>query len=72
MVPDQSQHFVGPDLGPNCLQWLSEGDTSKQRVRVSVVLGNVNLLYGRKVDNNGVVRTLKKLRTSKDDYCIKQ
>ena len=21
--PDQAQHFVGPDLGPNCLQWLS-------------------------------------------------
>ena len=21
--PDQAQHFVGPDLGPNCLQRLS-------------------------------------------------
>ena len=21
--PDQDQHFVGPDLGPNCLQRLS-------------------------------------------------
>ena len=21
--PDQARHFVGPDLGPNCLQWLS-------------------------------------------------
>ena len=21
--PDQTQHFVGPDLGPNCLQRLS-------------------------------------------------
>ena len=21
--PDQAQHFVGPDLGPNCLQGLS-------------------------------------------------
>ena len=20
---DQDRHFVGPDLGPNCLQWLS-------------------------------------------------
>ena len=20
--PDQARHFVGPDLGPNCLQWL--------------------------------------------------
>ena len=22
--PDQDQHYVGPDLGPNCLQRLSE------------------------------------------------
>ena len=22
--PDQARHFVGPDLGPNCLQRLSE------------------------------------------------
>ena len=24
--PDQAQHFVGPDLGPNCLQRLSAVD----------------------------------------------
>ena len=24
--PDQAQHFVGPDLDPNYLQWLSEDD----------------------------------------------
>ena len=30
--PDQAQYFVGPDLGPNCLQKLSADDTSKQRV----------------------------------------
>ena len=23
--PDQAQHFVGPDLGPNCLPRLSQG-----------------------------------------------
>ena len=23
--PDQARHFVGPDLGPNCLQRLSVG-----------------------------------------------
>ena len=23
---DQDQHFVGPDLGPNCLRKLSEDD----------------------------------------------
>ena len=28
---DQAQHFVRPDLGPNCLQRLSADDTSRQR-----------------------------------------
>ena len=32
--PDQDRHFVGPDLGPNCLQRLSADDPSKQRVKV--------------------------------------
>ena len=26
--PDQDRHFVGPDLGPNCLQRLSADDNS--------------------------------------------
>ena len=26
--PDQDQRFVGPDLGPNCLQRLSADDKS--------------------------------------------
>ena len=29
---DQNGHFVGPDLGQNCLQRLSLEDTSRQRV----------------------------------------
>ena len=32
--PDQAQHVVGPDLGPNCLQKLSADDTSRQRVKI--------------------------------------
>ena len=28
LVPDQPQHFVAPDLDPNCLQKLSADDTS--------------------------------------------
>ena len=28
--PDQAQHFVGPDLGPNCLQRLSVDIASKK------------------------------------------
>ena len=27
--PDKARHFVGPDLGPSCLQNLSEDDTCK-------------------------------------------
>ena len=28
--PDQARHFVGPDLGPNCLQRLSADGFSRQ------------------------------------------
>ena len=28
--PDQAQHFVGPYLGPNCLQMLSADDKNHQ------------------------------------------
>ena len=28
--PDQTRRFVGPDLGPNCLQKLSTDDTKKR------------------------------------------
>ena len=34
--PDQARYFVGPDLGPTCLQKLSADDTSKRRVNKSV------------------------------------
>ena len=27
--PDQAQRFVGPDLGPNCIQKLSADDTCR-------------------------------------------
>ena len=30
--PDQAQHFIGPDPGPNCLQRLSADDTGRLRV----------------------------------------
>ena len=41
---DLAQRFVGPDLGPNCLQWLSE-DTSRQNV-----INNL-IVYLTKQDN---------------------
>ena len=31
--PDQARHFVGPDLGQNCLQRLSADDTRRWRVK---------------------------------------
>ena len=31
--PVQARRFVGPDLGPNCLQRLSVDDTSRQIVK---------------------------------------
>ena len=34
--PNQAQHFVEPDLDPNCLKRLSADSTSRQRVNVGV------------------------------------
>ena len=34
--PDQAGHFVGPDLGRNCLQRLSADDTSRQIVKPGI------------------------------------
>ena len=36
LVPDQAQHFVGPDLGPICLQKLSADDIRRQSVEHNV------------------------------------
>ena len=35
--PDQAPHFVGPDLGPNCLHRLSADDTSRQRAHFDLI-----------------------------------
>ena len=32
--PDQTRCFVGPDLGPNCLQRLSADNTRRQSVKL--------------------------------------
>ena len=34
----QSWRFVGPDLGSNCLRRLSVDDTSRQRVKICLLL----------------------------------
>ena len=33
--PDRAGYFVGPDLGPNCLQRLTTDDCIKQRVNTT-------------------------------------
>ena len=43
--PDQAKCFVGPDLGPDCLQWLSADDTSRQRVKIDFHGSNVLLTH---------------------------
>ena len=42
LVPDQARLYVGPDLGPNCLQKLSADDTSRYKVN----LGLNECVYG--------------------------
>ena len=32
--PDQARHFVGPDLGSNCLQRLTVDNTGRERFQV--------------------------------------
>ena len=40
--PDQAQHFVGPDLGPDYLQRLwSAADTSMQRIQIESIFDTV-------------------------------
>ena len=36
---DQARHFVGPDLGSNCLQWLSADDISYHAALVRCFAG---------------------------------
>ena len=33
---DQARHYVGPDLGPNCLQRLSVDEASRQTVNMLI------------------------------------
>ena len=36
--PDQARQFVGPDLGPDCLQMSSSDETSRQIVKINQAL----------------------------------
>ena len=43
--PDQARHFVGPDLGPNCLQRLSADIAGKELIQ-----NNLLKLSGKNLD----------------------
>ena len=43
--PDQAQHLVRPDLGPNCLRRLSSDNILRQNVKVGVFCGNFKANY---------------------------
>ena len=51
--PDQAQHFVGPDLGPNRLKQLSADNTSRQTVNNVVRWDHFNGITGSKNKHNG-------------------
>ena len=38
--PDQDRHYVGPDLGPNCLHRLSADDKSCKNLTWTYVLSH--------------------------------
>ena len=44
--PDQARRYVGPGLGPDCLQRLPADDTSRQRVKRYIQIAVT-------VENNG-------------------
>ena len=45
LAPDQTRHFVRPDLGPNCLQKLSANETSRRRVNQRAYNTSLYMLF---------------------------
>ena len=43
---DQARHYVGPDLGPNCLQMLSADETSRYRVKYTKLFSEAKQVFG--------------------------
>ena len=41
--PDQARHFIGPDLGPNCLQRSSSDKATLKAVDYSLTKGRITL-----------------------------
>ena len=52
LAPDQAR-FVGPDLGPNCLQRLSTDKkviTSRERVNATLILKHIHCIMLKYTD----------------------
>ena len=45
--PDQARHFVGPDLGSNCLQILSADDTGRKRFKHYSILEPIIIIFSQ-------------------------
>ena len=58
--PDQVQPFVGPDLGPNCLQRLSADDTSRQRVKGGFCIIAIRITLNLETSQFREIKTLAK------------
>ena len=71
--PDQVRQYVRPHPAPNCLQRSWEDNSSRQRVkRVEIFLHIDPDKQDFMCKNVIIARKLKKLRTSKGDYLVKQ
>ena len=64
--PDQAGHFIEPDLGRICLQWLSAADTSRARIFLLVDLQE--FFFRFRVGGGG--RKKKKKKSSENDQSI--
>ena len=53
--PDQAQHFVRPDLGPDCLQRLSADNPSKPKVKGFYIFWPIFISLGKGVTEVGII-----------------
>ena len=67
--PDQAQHFVGPDLGPNCLEGYKQTplDTSRQRVRKIFFYNNSSTISLMRLLNKSALIKISRLHVTV--YC---
>ena len=54
--PDQARHFVGPDMGPICLQRLSADGAKSKELTLQICFVQLHILNGgkQKVTSNAI------------------